>query len=283
MEKIGLVLEGGAMRGLYTAGVLDTMLEHGIEVDTTVAVSAGAAFGCNYKSKQVGRVLRYNVKYAGDPRMGSIRSLIKTGDIFDVEFAYHTLPDVLDQFDSKTFKEDPSEFYVVATNMESGEAHYEQMTDGLERDVEWIRASASLPIVSNPVEIDGLHYIDGGIADPIPLAWMKRNHAKRNIVILTRPEGYVKSKEKKIVANALSKFPDCADAIANRHNVYNHSVLLAEEDAKIGNTFLIRPSIDLGIKRTEKNVTKLEAMYDLGRYDALAVIEQLKQFTNKKN
>lgn len=281
MEKIGLVLEGGAMRGLYTAGVLDVMLEHGIEVDATVAVSAGAAFGCNFKSRQVGRVLRYNVRYAGDKRMGSLRSLIKTGDIFDVEFAYHTLPEVLDEFDSKTFSNDPSQFYVVSTNMESGKPHYELMTNGLQKDVEWIRASASLPIVSNPVEIDGLHYLDGGIADPIPLAWMKRNHAKKNIVILTRPEGYIKPKEKKIVVNALKKYPKCAQAIANRHNVYNHSVLLVEEDAKLGNTFLIRPSIDLGIKRTEKNVTKLEAMYDLGRYDALAVIDNLKQFTKK--
>lgn len=281
MSKIGLVLEGGAMRGLYTAGVLDVFIEHGIEVDTTVAVSAGAAFGCNYKSKQVGRVLRYNVRYAGDSRMGGLSSLLKTGDIFNVEFAYHTLPEVLDIFDAKTYREDPSDFYVVSTNIESGEPTYTLLETGEGVDVEWIRASASMPLVSKPVEIGGNYYLDGGISDPIPLAWMKQNITKKNIVILTRPAGYIKPPEKPIVSKFLGKYPRLAEAIKNRSKVYNRSVLMAEEDQKLGNTLLIRPSIDLGIKRTEKSVEKLEAMYDLGRYDALAQIESIKKFINE--
>ncbi len=278
MTKIGLVLEGGAMRGLYTAGVLDVLVENGIEVDTTVAVSAGAAFGCNYKSKQVGRVLRYNVRYAGDSRMGGLTSLLKTGDIFNVEFAYHTLPEVLDVFDAETFKQNPNKFYVVTTELESGKPNYTLLDSGEDVDVEWIRASASMPLVSQPVEIDGKHYLDGGITDPIPLAWMKRNISKKNIVILTRPEGYIKPPEKPIVSKFLRKYPNVASAMQERHNVYNKSVMMAEEDHKLGNTLLIRPSIDLGLKRTEKNVEKLEAMYDLGRYDALAMLDQIKLF-----
>lgn len=278
MSKIGLVLEGGAMRGLYTAGVLDVLVENGIEVDTTVAVSAGAAFGCNYKSKQVGRVLRYNVRYAGDSRMGGLTSLLKTGDIFNVEFAYHTLPEVLDVFDAETFKQNPNNFYVVTTELESGKPNYTLLDSGEDVDVEWIRASASMPLVSQPVEIDGKHYLDGGITDPIPLAWMKRNISKKNIVILTRPEGYIKPPEKPIVSKFLRKYPNVASAMQERHNVYNKSVIMAEEDHKLGNTLLIRPSIDLGLKRTEKNVEKLEAMYDLGRYDALAMLDQIKLF-----
>lgn len=281
MSRIGLVLEGGAMRGLYTAGVLDVFVENGIEVDTTVAVSAGAAFGCNYKSKQVGRVLRYNVKYAGDSRMGGIGSLLKTGDIFNVEFAYHTLPEVLDVFDVETFKNDPSDFWVVTTQLESGKPNYTRLESGEGIDVEWIRASASMPLVSQPVEIADKHYLDGGITDPIPLAWMKKNVAKHNIVILTRPQGYIKPPEKSIVSKFLGKYPKVSEAMRNRHNVYNRSVIMAEEDQKLGNTLIIRPSIDLEIKRTEKSVEKLEAMYDLGRYDALAQLERIKQFINQ--
>ncbi len=281
MSKVGLVLEGGAMRGLYTAGVLDVFVENGIEVDTTIAVSAGAAFGCNYKSKQVGRVLRYNVKYAGDPRMGSFASLLKTGDLFNVEFAYHTLPEVLDIFDAETFKNDPSDFYVVTTKLESGTPHYTLLDSGEDIDVEWIRASASMPLVSKPVEIDGEHFLDGGITDPIPLAWMKRNISKKNIVILTRPEGYLKTPESSLVGRFLSKYPNVAMAMRKRHDVYNRSVIMAEEDAKLGNTFLLRPSLDLDIKRTEKNVEKLEAMYDLGRYDALAKLDQIRDFLSE--
>lgn len=282
MSKIGLVLEGGAMRGLYTAGVLDVFIENGIEVDATVGVSAGAAFGCNYKSKQVGRVLRYNVKYAGDPRMGSLSSLLKTGDIFDVEFAYHTLPEVLDVFDTKAYKETPGDFYAVTTEVESGQPHYTKLETGDGIDIEWIRASASMPVVSNPVEIDGKSYLDGGITDPIPLAWAKKNISKKNIVILTRPEGYLKDPERPIVSRFLTKYPKIAEAISERHKVYNRSLMMIEEDEKLGNTLVLRPSIDLNIKRTEKNVEKLEAMYDLGRYDALAKLEQIKSFMEDK-
>lgn len=278
MSRIGLVLEGGAMRGLYTAGVLDVLMENNIEVDSVVGVSAGAAFGCNYKSKQIGRVLRYNVKYAGDSRMGGIGSLLKTGDIYNAEFAYYTLPETLDVFDAKTFEENPSEFYVVTTNIETGEPNYTKLESGTGGDIDWIRASASMPLVSNPVEIDGSLYLDGGITDPIPLAWSKRNLAVKNIVILTQPAGYVKPPEKTIVSRLLRKYPNLANGMKMRNQVYNRSVLLAEEDAKLGNTFLIRPSIDLELKRAEKNPVKLEAMYDLGRYDALANLEQLKQF-----
>lgn len=280
MSKTGLVLEGGAMRGLYTAGVLDVFLENNIEVDIICSVSAGAAFGCNYKSKQLGRVLRYNTKYAGDSRMGSLSSLVRTGDIFNTEFAYHTLPDKLDVFDSETFYNNHIDFYVVVTNIETGKPEYKLLSTGSGSDVEWIQASASMPVVSNPVEIEGNKYLDGGISDPIPIKWMKEQGIKKNIVILTRPEGYIKPPESKMFGRILKKEPNLVSAIEKRSDVYNRSVIMVEEDHKLGNTIIIRPSIDLKLKRTEKSVTKLEAMYDLGRYDAMEQLEAIKCFIN---
>ncbi|WOO88872.1 patatin family protein [Mollicutes bacterium LVI A0078] len=279
MSKKGLVLEGGAMRGMYTAGVMDVLMENEYEFEKIVGVSAGAAFGCNYKSKQIGRVIRYNLEYCGDPRLGGIKSLIETGDLYNVEFAYHTLPNELDVFDGETFAANPSEFFVVTTNVETGKPHYQLLASGTDEDVEWIRASASMPGVSNPVAIgDGLH-LDGGIADPIPLKWMLQKQVAKNIVVLTRPEGYIKPKANKPVTKVMLKnYPNLASSMLNRHKVYNQSVEYCELQEHLGNALIIRPSKDLGLKRTEKDPEKLQAMYDLGRSDAIQKLDQIKQF-----
>ena len=194
--KKGLVLEGGAMRGIFTAGVIDVLLENDIYFDGVIGVSAGACFGCNYVSKQIGRTLRYNLKYCQDPRYCSVRSLIKTGDMFGADFCYHDIPETLDPFDTETFVASSTEFYVVATDIESGEPVYRKMTDCKGEDLEWIRASASMPLASRIVEIDGGKYLDGGIADSIPLDAFQKMRYEKNVVILTRPDGYKKSPNK---------------------------------------------------------------------------------------
>ena len=180
--KTGLILEGGAMRGMYTAGVLDVMMENNIWVDGAVGVSAGAVFGCNYKSKQIGRTIRYNKKYGRDPRYAGFHSLLKTGDYFGTEFCYHEIPERLDPFDSETFQKNPAEFYVVGTDVTTGKAVYHKCTTGTDKDLDWFRASASMPLLSNIVEVDGYKLLDGGIADSIPLKWFRSIGYERNII-----------------------------------------------------------------------------------------------------
>ena len=153
--KKGLVLEGGAMRGMFSAGVIDVLMENNIEFDAVVGVSAGAAFGCNYKSKQIGRTIRYNMKYIKDPRYCSFRSLIKTGDMFGKDFCYNEIPNKLDPFDNDTFKKNPVEFYVVATDINNGKAVYKKLDSADGYGLSYMRASASLPLVAKPVKIDG--------------------------------------------------------------------------------------------------------------------------------
>ena len=224
--KLGMVLEGGGMRGMYTAGILDVLMENEIVVDGIVGVSAGTVFGCNYKSKQIGRTIRYNKKYCKDPRYGRMKSLLKTGDIFDKDFCYNRLPKELDPFDYKTFTENPMEFYATCTDANTGKAFYKRCYTGDDKELEWFRASASMPLVSKVVEIDGGAYLDGGIADSIPIRWMQEKGFEKNIVILTRPEGYRKSKNRLLwlMRIALHKYPNMIKAMKNRHINYNESL-----------------------------------------------------------
>ena len=190
--KTGLVLEGGAMRGMFTAGVLDAMMNNNITVDGTIGVSAGATFGCNFKSKQIGRTIRYNMKYSKDPRYVGIRSLIKTGDLYGADFCYREIPEKLDVFDTKTYQENPMAFYVVATDVNTGKPVYHLCPTGEADDIEWYRASASMPLVSRIVKINGLELLDGGISDSIPIKKFREMGYEKNILILTQHDGYRK-------------------------------------------------------------------------------------------
>ena len=181
--KKGLILEGGAMRGMYTAGVLDIFMENDITVDGAIGVSAGAAFGCNLKSKQIGRTIRYNTKYCRDPRYVGLRSLIKTGDIYGADFCYNQIPNRLDIFDVETYQKNPMDFYVVTTDVETGKPIYHLCPNGDATDIKWFRASASMPMVSNIVEIDGFKMLDGGISDSIPIHKFMEMGYEKNIVI----------------------------------------------------------------------------------------------------
>ena len=241
--KTGLILEGGAMRGLFSAGVIDIFMENGVEFDAAIGVSAGAAFGCNYKSRQIGRVIRYNKRFAKDKRFCSIQSLIKTGDLFGAEFCYHTIPDELDLFDNDAYLENPMDFYVVVTDVETGKAVYINSDEAGDDALECFRASASMPIVSRPVEIKGKKYLDGGIADSVPIQFFESIGYTRNVIILTQPEGFVKkpSSAAKLMKYVLKEYPKVAETMADRHNEYNETLKYIAEKEKAGEVIVIRP------------------------------------------
>ena len=229
--KTGLVMEGGAMRGMFSCGVIDVLLEEDLRFDAAAGISAGACFGCNFKSGQIGRAVRYNKRYSRDPRYCSLRSLLRTGDLYGADFCYRELPDVLDPFDRRAFAENPMEFYVGATDVDSGEIVYHRCSDGGERDMLWIRASASMPLVSRVVEADGRRLLDGGIAEPVPFPALEAAGCGRNVYLLTQPKGYRKEKPRALplLRFALRDTPRMAEAMARRHEVYNRRMTEIDE------------------------------------------------------
>lgn len=278
--RTGLVLEGGAMRGLFTAGVIDVMMENGITYDGLVGVSAGSSFGCNYKSHQPGRVLRYNLRFANDSRYMGLRSLLTTGNLVGAEFAYHTLPLELDIFDVATFESDPMEFYVVCTDVLTGEPVYYRM-DKVDYDsLEWLRGSASMPIVTKPVKVaDGHLLLDGGISDSIPLAYFQQQGFMRNVVVLTQPIDYRKTPAKRWLFNLfLHRYPKIVDAMARRHEMYNSQLDFVHSSESRGETFVIAPSAPLPIGRVEMNPEKMKTVYSMGRNECLRLLPNLKSF-----
>ena len=278
-KNIGLVLEGGAMRGLFTAGVIDVLMENGIEFPAFVGVSAGAAFGCNYKSRQIGRALRYNKRFCRDPRYCSFRSLFKTGDVFGAQFCYHEVPNTLDPFDVKAFDENPMAFYLVASDVETGTPFYKKIDHADDTAYEWIRASASMPIVSRVVELDGKKFLDGGVTDSIPLAFMERQY-DRNVVVLTRPRDYQKQPASKLWLYRLTlrKYPNMLRAVRERHLMYNEQRAHVFAQEKAGKAFVICPDKPLEVGRMEHDPEQLQKAYDTGRQTALRQLEALKRF-----
>ena len=281
--KTGLVLEGGAHRAIYTAGVLDVFMENGITFDGVAGVSAGAIHGGSYVAGQKGRNIKYTLQYAGDKRYMSFYSLITTGDLVGKKFCYEDLPNTLVPFDYEAFKKSKTKFYAVCSNLESGKVEILEIKD-MKKQMDTLRASASMPLVSQIVEIDGKKYLDGGISDSIPLRAFQKMGYKKCVVVETRPDGY----EKK--PNSLSflakivyrKYPEFTKAICLRHNYYNTELQDITNAAEKGEFSLIQPSINFKLSRMEKNKEKLKAMYDLGRKDASAVLDDLKKFLKNK-
>ncbi len=278
--KKGLILEGGAMRGLFTAGIIDVFMENGIEFDAAIGVSAGAAFGCNYKSRQIGRVIRYNKRFARDPRFCSFRSLIKTGDLFGAEFCYHTIPDTLDIFDTQAYLDNPMDFYVVVTDVETGKAVYINSDEAGEDSLECFRASASMPLASRPVEIKGKKYLDGGIADSVPIQYFESIGFEKNVIILTQPKGYVKkpSSAAKVMKYALKEYPNVVKTMESRHIEYNTTLKYIEKREKEGAAYVIRPEAPLKIGKIEHNPDNMQKIYDLGRKAAEKHLKNIKSF-----
>lgn len=279
--KVGLVLEGGAMRGMFTAGVLDVFLDEQIHIDGIVSVSAGALFGVNLPSKQRGRVLRYNKKYLNDKRYMGWHSLFTTGNIVNKDFAFYQLPFELDVFDQAAFARSGIDFYTVLTNVESGDAEYVKIHDAFDQ-METLRATSAMPFVSKMVEINGKKYLDGGIADSIPLHFCQQLGYDKIIVILTRPLDYRKTLTNPLIFNAFyHRYPKLVERLTNRYADYNRAVEDVIRLNEQGEIFVIRPSVTLPIRRIEKDVAKVQAMYDLGVKDAKTVIPALKRYLSE--
>lgn len=276
---VGLVLEGGAMRGLYTAGVLDVFLDNEVKVDTVIGTSAGVLFGVNYASGQRGRALRYNKKYAPKGCYMGIRSLLTTGNIINKQFAYYDLPSELDQFDEEAYEKSGIDFYATVTNVETGEAEYIKITDGFGQ-MEAMRATSAMPYVSRIVDYEGKKYLDGGVADSIPVEKCRAMGCDKVIVVLTRPLEYRKSRTNPRLANLRygRKYPKLAERINNRYAEYNACVEKIIEMERRGEIFVIRPSRTVKVKHIERDPDKLQAIYDLGAADCSAKMEALKAY-----
>lgn len=278
MAKTGLVLEGGAMRGMYTAGVLDIFLENGIHFDGIVGVSAGALFGVNYLSGQRGRVIRYNKRFNRDKNYMGLRPLLKEGNLVSTQYAYYEVPHKLDPFDDAAFQRSGVPFYAVVTDVETGRPEYMRVASVFEQ-IDVLRASGSMPFVSRPVKIGDRQYLDGGISDSIPFEWMAEQGYEKLVVILTRDVAYRKKPMlKALVKLGLRRMPRLAEQLLRRHEVYNRSVEKLVQWEQADRAFLIRPSSPIEISRTEKEPDKLQAVYDLGVSNANTAILQLNAY-----
>jgi len=278
--KNGLVLEGGAMRGLFTAGIIDVFMENDIAFDGAVGVSAGAAFGCNYKSDQPRRVIRYNTRFCRDKRFCSVHSLIKTGDMFGAEFCYHEIPEKLDLFDFETYRNSPMKFYAVCTDVNTGMPVYHRCDTMNDTELEWIRASASMPMASRIVSVDGYNMLDGGISDSIPLKFMEKNGYERNVVILTQPRGYTKSKNSllPLMKVVYRKYPALLKTIENRHIMYNNQLKYVRKAEQDGRAYVIAPDEKLPVKRVEHDPEVLLEVYRIGRRAGMKHLASIRDF-----
>ena len=262
--KVGLVLEGGAMRGMYTAGVLDTFLDNNIEVDGIIGVSAGVLFGVNYLSKQRGRVIRYNKKYCRDKRYMGLYSLLTTGNIINKDFSFYEIPYKLDIFDDDTFSKSNTDFYATISNIETGLPEYVKLDKILEQ-MEVLRATSAMPFVSKVVEIDGKKYLDGGVTDAIPVEKAKEMGFDKIIVVLTRVKDYRKKKSSSFLNKLFyKKYPNLIKALEEKYIKYNDTLekIIDYENKK--EIFVIRPSRFVDVQRIEKDEKELQEMYDLG-------------------
>lgn len=279
MINAGLVLEGGGMRGLYTAGVLDFFMDHDLYLSSIYGVSAGACHMCSYISKQRGRAYHVSVDYLKDKNYCSLYSLLTTGDLFNAKMCYEQIPDELNPYDFEAFENYPGRAYAVVTNIETGKAEYIPLVD-MHKDIIAVRASASLPLVSRNVYIDGVPYLDGGMADSIPIVKSLQDGNKKNVIVMTKELGYRRKPSSNMTAIRLRyhKYPELIKDMEKRHIAYNRVLDFIEEHEKKGHVFVIRPKEDPKVGRLEKDAAKLKSLYDMGYQDAQACFEELKAY-----
>ena len=280
--KTGLIMEGGAMRGMFTAGVLDVLMENGLVTDGAIGVSAGAVFGCNYKSHQIGRVIRYNTEYCNDKRYASFKNLVKTGNLYSEQFCYHEVPEKLDPFNEAAFAASPMDFFVVCTDVKTGEPIYHKCRKGDAEDVLWMEASASMPLAAKIVKIGHYGLLDGGVADSIPVRFFESIGYKRNLIILTQPKGYIKKKNKFLPAIRAKyfRYPAFVEAVADRHERYNETLSYISMLEQAGKDYVIRPPIPLEIGAMERDPAQLRRVYETGRAVAQIQVEKILDFLN---
>lgn len=270
MYQAGLVLEGGGMKGIYTAGVLDFFMEREIQFSNCYGVSAGACHLCSYLSNQKGRAYRISVNYLDQKKYCSLQSLLTTGDLFGVSMCYRLIPDYLDPYDYDAANKYEGKAYAVVTNIKTGKPEYLQLKD-MHEDIIAVRASSSLPLVSRNVKINGNLYLDGGIADSIPIRQSMRDGNKKNVVIMTKEEGYVKKSagaELLLMKARYFRYPKVYELMRERHLSYNSTVQYLEEQQRKGEVFVIRPRSVSNVGRIEKDREKLDVLYEQGYQDA---------------
>jgi len=271
MYQAGLILEGGGMKGIYTAGVLDFFLDNDIDFSSCYGVSAGACCMCSYLSGQRKRAYRTNVDYLDQKAYCSVESLLKTGDLFGADMCYGLIPDYLDPYDHEAFERYPGKAYAVVTNIRTGEAEY-KLLEEMHRDIAAVRASSSMPLVSRNVRIGDELYLDGGIADSIPIRRSMRDGNKKNVIVMTKEEGYVRAPmsaaELIMIKARYARYPKVYECMRERHIAYNGTVQYIEELKEQGRVFVIRPKHKSNVGRVEKDRTKLDALYEEGYKDA---------------
>ncbi|MDK2585370.1 patatin family protein [Romboutsia sedimentorum] len=282
MNKIGLILEGGGMRGIYTAGVLDFLIEKNVEVDIVIGVSAGSCHACSYLSKQYKRAFNATVDYLDDKNYLSFNNLIKTGSIFGMDFMFNTIPNELNIYDYDTFNKSNTKFIAVSTNCETGKPEYFELTD-LKKEIIYIQASCSIPMFANIVEVDNYKLVDGGVSDSIPIQYALNQGYKKNIVVLTRDSTYLKSKNKftSVIKRKYKKYPKLITAIENRHVNYNKSLEIINNLSQSGDALVIRPNSPVKVSQVEKNVDKLTALYEQGYNDSKNSFSKILDFIDK--
>lgn len=279
MVQAGLILEGGGMKGAYTAGVLDFFLDKDLICSRVYGVSAGACHMCSYISGQRGRALDVSVDYLSSKKYCSLESLLTTGDLFNADTCYYMIPEYLHPYDYEAFERYEGKAYSVVTNIETGRAEYLQLKD-MKRDIVAVQASASLPLVSRNVRINGKLYLDGGIADPIPLRRSVTDGNRKHIVVLTKEEGYVRKPTGNTTLFKLRypKYPKVHELMASRHVEYNETMAYVERMKEAGKAFVIRPRKASDVGRIEKDKSKLLALYEEGYRDAESCYEELKAY-----
>ena len=279
--KIGLVLEGGAMRGMYTSGVLDAFHDENLKFSDIIGVSAGTLFGVNFLSKQRGRAIRYNKRFSKKLNYMGLYSLITSKNIINKDFAFYKVPFELDVFDNEEYKKSNTNFYATVTNVETGEPEYILLKDVFEQ-MELLRATSAMPFVSEIVEIDGKKYLDGGVSDSIPFEKCKELGVDKVVVVLTRDINYRKKKHSdKFHQMFYKKYPKFIEVASNRYKNYNESVEKLIELEKKGEIFVIRPSETITIGRLEKDPDKLQSVYELGYNDARKVMDKLIKYMSE--
>lgn len=279
MYQAGLVLEGGGMKGLYTAGVLDFFMDRDIMCSSVYGVSAGACNMCSYLSGQRGRTRDINIDYLDTKNYCGIRSLVTSGDLFNAAMLYHLIPEYLHPYDYEAFAAYKGKAYSVATDIVTGWPEYFRIRD-MRADIEKIRASASLPLVSRNVKIDGKYYLDGGLSDPIPLRKSIMDGNRKNIVIMTKEVGFVRrpSTQMGLIKVRYLKYPKVAELMAERHITYNDQLAYIERQQANGQAFVIRPRYPGNVGRVEKDPEKLKALYRQGYEEAEACYQDLRAY-----
>ncbi len=277
--KTALILEGGGMKALYTAGVIDVLVQNKIETDVAAGVSSGALFGTNYKAKQIGRILRYNLNYSANSERLGLKSFLKTGNVMNKDFYFREVPYELDVMDADTYHNSKTEFFAVVTNLKTGLAEYKNINDLYDNNcVEYLRASGSLPFLSKPVYVDGTPYLDGGVVDSIPVKHFLEMGYDKIIVVLTKTKDFRPKMKIPFAKVVYHKYPKFAKVLKYRNPFYTEQCEYVDKLEEENKVFVIRPSKDLKVGTLERNKEKLQEMYDLGIEDCKQKLESVKEY-----